>query len=149
MSRKARNKAANIAITVATLAGGLALTEHYIPAVPAVANVAGGTSASTAGSSSGSTQTTTKTVAANKTVTSIDVPYQFGDVQVTVTRTNGKITAIDYGTSSATNGREQAFPVLVQSAVQAQGSNFGNLSGATYTTDAFKQALNSAISKLG
>lgn len=149
MSRKARIKVANIAITVATLAGGLALTEHYIPAAPAAANIAGGTSNNTAGSASGKPQSATQTVAANKTVTSVSVPYQFGSVQVTVTRSNGKISAIDYGNSSATNGRQQAFPVLVQSAVQAQGSSFGNLSGATYTTNAFKQALNSAISKLG
>lgn len=149
MSRKARNKAAHIAITVATLAGGLALTEHFVPAAPAVANIAAGTASNKSGTTTGTAQAATKTVAANKTVTSVDVPYQFGDVQVTVTRTNGKISAIDYGNSSATNGRQQAFPVLVQSAVQAQGTNFGNLSGATYTTDAFKQALSSAISKLG
>ncbi|MEY2674500.1 MAG: hypothetical protein RLZZ514_1065, partial [Actinomycetota bacterium] len=29
-----------------------------------------------------------------------------------------------------------------------QGTNFANLSGATYTVDAFKAALESAISKL-
>jgi uncharacterized protein with FMN-binding domain len=37
---------------------------------------------------------------------------------------------------------------LVTDAISANGSNFANLSGATYTTDAFKQALESAISKL-
>lgn len=147
MSRKARNKVANIAITVATLAGGLALTEHYAPVAPASATTASSGSNTSPASTSAAKSGTVAAV--NKTVTSIDVPYQFGDVQVTVTRTNGKISAIDYGSSSATNGRQQAFPVLVQSAVQAQGSNFGNLSGATYTTNAFKQALNSAISKLG
>ncbi|MEY4322130.1 MAG: hypothetical protein RL167_858, partial [Actinomycetota bacterium] len=30
----------------------------------------------------------------------------------------------------------------------ANGSNFANISGATFTTAAFKQALDSAISKL-
>jgi uncharacterized protein with FMN-binding domain len=40
-----------------------------------------------------------------------------------------------------------AFQYLVQYAIQSQGTGFGNLSGATYTTDAFKQALSSALSK--
>jgi uncharacterized protein with FMN-binding domain len=38
---------------------------------------------------------------------------------------------------------------LKDAAIQANGSNFGNLSGATYTTDAYKQAVDSALSKLG
>jgi uncharacterized protein with FMN-binding domain len=85
----------------------------------------------------------------DKTVTSNHIPYQFGDIQLTVTRKGGKISAIDIGQSSASNGREAAFPSLVQEAIKAQGSNFGNLSGATYTTAAFKAALDSAVSKLG
>jgi uncharacterized protein with FMN-binding domain len=134
MSRKARNILAQSAIIAATVAGGLVMTEHFAPANSAVAAV---------------TSSQGQAAAADKTVTSVDVPYQFGDIQLTVTRKSGKISAIDYGASSATGGREQAFPMLVQSALAAQGSNFGNLSGATYTTDAFKQALDSAISKLG
>jgi len=35
----------------------------------------------------------------------------------------------------------------VQSAIASQGANFSNLSGATFTTDAFKQALTSALAK--
>jgi uncharacterized protein with FMN-binding domain len=31
--------------------------------------------------------------------------------------------------------------------MSAQGSGFGNISGATYTTEAFKQALDSALGK--
>jgi uncharacterized protein with FMN-binding domain len=38
--------------------------------------------------------------------------------------------------------------MLVEATIQAQGSGFGNISGATFTTEAYKQALNSAISKL-
>ena len=86
---------------------------------------------------------------ADKTVTSDPIAYEFGTVELTVTRTSGKISAIDVGQSTATDGREQAFPYLVEYAIAAQGTDFSNLSGATYTTDAFKQALTSAISKLG
>ncbi|MEN9989211.1 MAG: hypothetical protein RL508_190 [Actinomycetota bacterium] len=91
----------------------------------------------------------TAAMAATKTGTKVgaSVPYQFGSIQLTVTEKAGKITKITYGNSSATNGRQAAFPYLVKYAIQSQGINFGNLSGATMTTDTFKQALTSALSK--
>jgi uncharacterized protein with FMN-binding domain len=75
------------------------------------------------------------------------VNYQFGTVQVSVTKANGKITSINLLQAGATHGREGAFSYLVQAAISAQGSSFGNISGATYTTEAFKQALDSALGK--
>lgn len=73
----------------------------------------------------------------------------YGPVQLKVTKTAGKITAIDLVQAQATGGREQAFSMLVDAAISANGSSISNISGATYTTDAFKQALDSALSKLG
>jgi uncharacterized protein with FMN-binding domain len=64
-----------------------------------------------------------------------------------VTKANGKITAVNLLQEGATGGRQGAFPYLVQYAIQANGSNFGNLGGATFTTDAFKQSLESALAK--
>ena len=81
------------------------------------------------------------------TKTGAAIQYPFGTIQVTVTEKKGKITKIAVGNSSATNGRQAAFPYLVQYAIQSQGASFGNLSGATMTTDTFKQALTSALSK--
>ena len=117
-----------------SIAGGFGVNAYLNPPTAA-------TTATTVSSGS--------TTPPDKTVTSDPVPYQFGTIELTVTRKAGKISAIDIGQSTATNGREQAFPYLVQYAVAAQGTNFSNLGGATYTTDAFKQALTSAISKLG
>ena len=85
----------------------------------------------------------------DKTVTSDQIPYEYGYVQLTVTKSAGKLSAIDVGGSTATNGRELAYPLLVDEAIKAQGSSFGNLGGATYTVDAFKKALDNAITKLG
>ena len=75
------------------------------------------------------------------------VPYQFGTVQVSVTKSGGKISAVNMLQAGATGGRQAAFTYLADLAVQANGSGFGNLSGATYTTDAFKQSLESALAK--
>lgn len=75
------------------------------------------------------------------------VPYRFGTVQVSVTKSGGKITAVNLLQSGATGGREAAFSYLVDLAIQANGTSFGNLSGATYTVDAFKQSMEAALAK--
>lgn len=75
------------------------------------------------------------------------VRYQFGTVQVSVTKSGGKITAVNLLQEGATGGRQAAFTYLVDLAIQANGTSFGNLSGATYTVDAFKQSLESALAK--
>ena len=75
------------------------------------------------------------------------VQYRYGTVQVSVTKAGGKITAVNLLQEGATGGRQAAFSYLVDLAIQANGSNFGNLSGATYTTDAFKQSLEAALAK--
>lgn len=75
------------------------------------------------------------------------VQYRYGTAQVAVTKSNGKITAVNLLQEGATGGRQAAFTYLAELAVKANGSGFGNLSGATYTTDAFKQSLESALAK--
>ena len=99
-------------------------------------------------SATASMSSTSPANAGPQTATGDAINYQFGTVQLSVTTENSKITKIDLVQSSATAGREQAFSYLVTDAITANGTNFSNLSGATYTTDAFKQALQSAISKL-
>jgi uncharacterized protein with FMN-binding domain len=105
--------------------------------------------ASATNSPSPSASKSTNNSAAGVTKTGDAVESGFGPVQVKVTKVNGKITDITYLQSVATHGRAAAFPYLVQYAIEANGSNFANLSGATYTTDAFKRSLDSALSKMG
>jgi uncharacterized protein with FMN-binding domain len=91
---------------------------------------------------------TTTTTTAGGTKSGDSIGYRYGYVQVSVTEdASGKITAIDFLQAGATGGRQQAFSILKTAALNAQGSNFGNVGGATYTTDAFKQALDSALAK--
>lgn len=85
--------------------------------------------------------------ATGTTKTGSAINYRYGTVQVSVTKANGKITAVNLLQQGATGGRQGAFSYLVQYAVQANGTSFGNLGGATYTTDAFKQSLESALAK--
>jgi uncharacterized protein with FMN-binding domain len=91
---------------------------------------------------------TTSASGKSGTATSEEINYQFGTIQLKVTEAAGEITAIDLVQAGANGGREQAFSYLVQDALSANGTDFANISGATYTVDAFKQALDSAISKI-
>lgn len=133
MARKTRTIWANSLLAGFSIAGGLLLTNHFAPFLNPASPGGGGT---------GST-------AKNGTQTSDAIQYQYGQVQLSVTETNGKITAVSYANSTASAGRDAAFPYLVKDAISANGSSFGNLSGATFTTDAFKQALDNAIAKFG
>lgn len=132
---KAKSTFTSTLIVVGAMAGAVAITQQLTPGFQSLFP----SSANPSSSSSSST---------DQTVQGDPVNYQYGTVQVEVVSTGGKITAINLLKSDATNGRQNEFPPLVQAALAAQGANFGNVSGSTYTAAAFKQALTSAISKL-
>jgi uncharacterized protein with FMN-binding domain len=75
------------------------------------------------------------------------IRYNFGTYQVSVTKTDGSITAVNLIQASYTRVPNGTNTWLVQSAIASQGSSFGNISRATYTTMAFKDALDSALAK--
>lgn len=75
------------------------------------------------------------------------IAYRYGTIQVTIAKSGSKISAVNLDVAQATGGREQAFSYLVQYTIDANGTNYGNLSGATYTTAAFKKAVESALAK--
>lgn len=83
-----------------------------------------------------------------QTVTSELIQYRYGQVQLEITATDGKLDSIVEKTATATSGYEQVFPYLNDAAIKAQGTEFSNVSGATFSSEAYRQALNSAISKL-
>ena len=93
------------------------------------------------------TPTPTKTTPpATTSKTGQVISYRFGQIQVKVVRTAGKITDIVLLQGSASAGRSAAFPYLHDLAIAAQSSSFdtSQLGGATYTTNAYIQALQSA-----
>jgi len=86
--------------------------------------------------------------AVGSTKTGDVIMYRFGTVQLSVTKdAAGTITVVNTVQAGATGGRQAAFNSLQDAAVSAQGSGFGNISQATYTTQAFKDALDSALAK--
>jgi uncharacterized protein with FMN-binding domain len=86
--------------------------------------------------------------------TGTDVHYNYGEIQLRITTVAGKITKIDVARESAPDGRSesinsQAIPILLKESLAAQGVNIDVVSGATFTTQAFAQALQSALDQAG
>ena len=74
----------------------------------------------------------------------------YGNVQVQVTIANGQITNIQFpqwpnDRSRSVRINQQALPMLTQEAIQAQSANIDVISGATDTSYAFAQSLQSAL----
>jgi len=92
---------------------------------------------------------TPTTPASTVSHTSSPVYYRYGTVQLTVTKQGSKITDIVMDQAGATAGRGAAFPYLIQLAEAAQSASFDTsmMGGATYSTDAFMQALGDALSQ--
>jgi hypothetical protein len=105
----------------------------------------GGGSSSGSGSSSGTGRST-----GTKTVTGDTVQTRWGPVQVRVTLVSGKITDVTAVSYPTDNPRDQeinsyALPELRREALAAQSANIDSVSGATYTSDGYKQSLQSAL----
>lgn len=81
------------------------------------------------------------------TVVSDEISYKYGVVQVSVTKTGDQITDVALLKGDATYGRDVAYQTLIQATLQYQGTSYGNVSGATFTTEAFKLAVENALAK--
>lgn len=95
---------------------------------------------------------TASTSAASVTKKSDAITYvaekRQGVMQITVTKQGSKITDIGIVSGGTEGGEWAGVPsILAQAAIDAQGSNFGNISRATHTTEAFKKALETALAK--
>lgn len=88
-----------------------------------------------------------QTQASPVTISSDVIEYKYGVVQVSVTKIGSEITEVTLLQGDATNGRDKAYKILQDATLQVQGTNYGNVSGATFTTDAYKLAVENALSK--
>lgn len=111
----------------------------------------GTTATPDAGSSTGGTTSTgTSTVAGSV----VDVGHGYGNVQVEVTITDGRIvnvTALELPENDPRSSQisNRALPTLVQQALQAQTSDIAGVSGASYTSYGFVESLRAALTEAG
>lgn len=102
-----------------------------------------------------STTTTTNRTASSSALadgqyTGSSVSTRWGPVQVRITVSGGRITAVDVPSYPSNDNKSRsinasAVPRLVQSTLTAQSASVNSVSGATYTSNAYKSSLQSAI----
>jgi uncharacterized protein with FMN-binding domain len=78
------------------------------------------------------------------------VQTRWGPIQVTITVAGGKITDVAVPTYPSGNHRDEeinayALPVLRQAVLDAQSARIDTVSGATVTSDGYKQSLQAAL----
>ncbi|MFI5885674.1 FMN-binding protein [Streptomyces sp. NPDC051554] len=138
------------AVTASGLVMLLALKPHTTPAIAvAPAPAASSSSGANSGTSSGGS-----TATGTKTVTGDTVQTQWGPVQVKITVKSGKITDVTAVQSPSDNPRDQeinsyALPELRREVLAAQSASIDTVSGATYTSDGYRQSLQSALDSAG
>lgn len=100
------------------------------------------------------TSTATDTSTTDGTWTGSAVSTRWGDVQVQVTISGGAITDVvalqltDKDNKSVQISNRAA-PILREEVLAAQSTDVSNVSGATYTTNAYLQSLQSALDQAG
>ena len=129
-------------IVLAATAAGLGETMGFHTHAPAAATTA--TTSTAKVSTSGST----------KTVTSGVEPTRYGPLQLKVTISGGKITDVQALQLPSNDPKSveignYAAPLLRQSALGKQSGGIDVVSGATYTSDGYATALQSALDKAG
>ncbi|MEU4557668.1 FMN-binding protein [Actinoplanes sp. NPDC023936] len=85
-----------------------------------------------------------------ETYTGDVVQTQQGDVQVSITVADGKITAVTVPVYPSGSSRHEeisarSIPVLVQETLDAQSADIDSVSGATFTSGGYKESLQSAL----
>ena len=110
-------------------------------------------SAKASASASARSTATTTASSASGTFTGSSVSTPYGDVQVQIVVSNGKIT--DIVALSYPSGRQSdqinayAIPILRQEALQAQSASINLISGATWTSESYVTSLQSALDQAG
>ena len=114
------------------------------------------TSAPSAGGTAATSPTTGPAAAGHgpTSATSSVEQYPYGQLSVTVTEVNGsRITDIEMASLSETDPRsvmidDQAIPQLRAQVLSANSANIQGVSGATFTSQAYAQAVQSALDQL-
>jgi uncharacterized protein with FMN-binding domain len=150
--------------TLAGVAAVLALNPDAASTATASAAKTHASSGTSAGSSSGSGTTATPSAPATSGSSSgadgtytgdvVDVGRGYGDVQVEITVTGGRVVdvqalAVPQNDPRSAQISNVAVPYLVDQALQAQSADVAGVSGATYTSVGFASSLKSALVAAG
>jgi uncharacterized protein with FMN-binding domain len=104
---------------------------------------------SSASSTTGSDDSTA-TSSGTKTYAGSVVSTRWGDVQVAITVADGRITDVTVPMYPTENRKDQqinarALPILRQATLAAQSADIDTVSGATVTSDGYRESLQAAL----
>ncbi|MFJ2635256.1 FMN-binding protein [Streptomyces sp. NPDC087422] len=129
------------------------------PAPSATSGTSGSSNGPSSGSSSGSSNgssngSSSKGTSGTRTVDGDTAQTRYGPVQLRLTLTGGKITAVKAVQLPNDNPRDGeisgfAIPQLTQETLAAQSAKIDTVSGATYTSEGYVRSLQSALDKAG
>jgi uncharacterized protein with FMN-binding domain len=90
----------------------------------------------------------------NQTVAGDTISTRYGDVQVRVVVSGGRLVDVQAVVLPSDRARSQAIssdagPLLRNEALRAQSARINTVSGATYTSDGYAQSLQSALDRAG
>ncbi|MFI1373585.1 FMN-binding protein [Streptomyces longwoodensis] len=111
-----------------------------------------GTSSSSAGGAAAPAGTPTAAASAGAAPTVVagsTVPTEKGDVQVRVTFEGDRITAVTMLRAPDHPQTTDAVPKLVAETLRAQSADIDTVSGATVTSDGYKESLQAALDARG
>jgi uncharacterized protein with FMN-binding domain len=135
-----------------TSTSGPATASETVVAAPAAPQDTGSSGSATSGS--GSTSSGSTSSGAASTVTGSVASTRWGPVQVSITVTDGKITAVAVPQYPTGNGKDRqinasALPILTKETLSAQSADIDMVSGATVTSEGYVQSLQSALDQVG
>ncbi len=109
-----------------------------------------GTSSSSSSTSGGASGGTSASTSASGTYTGTTETHRYGSVTVTVTLSNGTITnlnadVVSDGEHQSESINAEAVPMLESEIKSANSADVSTVSGATYTTTAYLESLQSAL----
>jgi uncharacterized protein with FMN-binding domain len=110
----------------------------------------GGTGAATAAATAPAPTAASGSSGGGKSYSGSVAQTQWGPVQVTITVSGGKITDVAVPTYPNGNHRDEeinayALPVLTRETLSAQSADIDTVSGATVTSDGYKESLQAAL----
>ncbi|MFI7292611.1 FMN-binding protein [Streptomyces sp. NPDC050121] len=107
-----------------------------------------GTTSTTEAASTPSVSSSTSS-SGSTTITGTTVTTEKGDVQVQVTYEGGRITAVKMLKQPNHPQTTAAVPKLIAETLTAQSANIDTVSGATITSDGYRESLQAAIDAKG
>ncbi len=81
------------------------------------------------------------------TIDSDPIDYKYGILQLRLVTSDGLISEISVLQGDLSFGRDAAYQALADATIQVQGTNYGNISGSTFTVNAYKAAVTNALAK--